>query len=83
MTGVQTCALPISDRQTHLAEIRAKEQGIDVPTYLERAAQSIPLRRAARPEELGDVVAFLASERASYITGTTLQVDGGVIQSTF
>lgn len=73
----------LTDRQTHLAEIRAKEQGIDVPTYLAQAAQSIPLRRAARPEELGDVVAFLASERASYITGATLQVDGGVIQSTF
>jgi 3-oxoacyl-[acyl-carrier protein] reductase len=73
----------LTDRQTHLAEIRAREEGIDVATYLERSAKSIPLRRAARPEEMGDVVAFLASERASYITGTTLQVDGGVIQSTF
>ncbi len=37
----------------------------------------IPLRRLGRPEEIGDVVCFLASDRASYITGTTVRVDGG------
>ena len=41
-----------------------------------------PLRRIGEPRELGEVVAFLASERASYVTGVSLQVDGGLIRST-
>jgi 3-oxoacyl-[acyl-carrier protein] reductase len=40
--------------------------------------QAIPLRRIAEPHEVGDVVTFLASDRASYVTGTVLPVDGGL-----
>ena len=39
--------------------------------------ESIPLQRLGKPEELADLVVFLASERASYITGTSIQIDGG------
>jgi 3-oxoacyl-[acyl-carrier protein] reductase len=42
---------------------------------------AIPLGRIGEPSELGDLVAFLASERASYITGAVYQVDGGIIRS--
>jgi len=44
-------------------------------------AATIPLGRFGRPGELGDLVAFLASERAGYITGAAYQIDGGVIRS--
>jgi 3-oxoacyl-[acyl-carrier protein] reductase len=42
---------------------------------------SIPLGRYGKPEEYADVVAFLASERAAYVTGSVIRVDGGLIAS--
>jgi 3-oxoacyl-[acyl-carrier protein] reductase len=44
-------------------------------------ADHSPLRRAGQPEEFASVVAFLASERSSYVTGTTIPVDGGLIRA--
>src|SRR6266508_1142191 len=73
----------LTGRQVELNELRSREEGIPVNDYTARLAASIPIRRHGRAEEIGDVVAFLASERASYVTGATIQVDGGVIQSTF
>ena len=73
----------LTDRQLELNEIRSREQGISTDAYTAQLAAAIPLRRHGKAEEIGDVVAFLASERASYVTGATIQVDGGVIQSTF
>jgi 3-oxoacyl-[acyl-carrier protein] reductase len=67
-----------TDRQTHLAKIRSEKQGITPEQYFENVASHIPLRRIADPRELGDVVAFVASERASYISGASLLVDGGI-----
>jgi 3-oxoacyl-[acyl-carrier protein] reductase len=72
-----------TDRQAELNKIRSREQGISVEEYAARIEGTIPIGRYGRPEEIGDVVAFLCSERASYLTGATVQVDGGVIQSTF
>ncbi|MDP9340922.1 MAG: SDR family oxidoreductase, partial [Actinomycetota bacterium] len=46
-------------------------------------AAAVPMGRLGQPPELGDVVAFLASERASYVTGAMLSVDGGLLQGLF
>jgi 3-oxoacyl-[acyl-carrier protein] reductase len=72
----------LTDRQYALADVRARERGITHEEYFAGQAAEVPMRRIGEPRELGDVVAFLASERASYVTGVSLQVDGGLIRST-
>jgi 3-oxoacyl-[acyl-carrier protein] reductase len=57
---------------------RLREVYPDGPT--EADLQGIPLRRLGTPREIGDVVAFLCSRRASYVTGTVVAVDGGLIR---
>ena len=73
----------LTARQVELNEIRSKQEGISVDDYAARVQRSVPIGRYGEPREIGETVAFLASERASYITGATIQVDGGLIQGTF
>jgi NAD(P)-dependent dehydrogenase (short-subunit alcohol dehydrogenase family) len=47
------------------------------PEFIRALGESTPMHRASQPEETAEVIAFLASPRASYITGTTIAVDGG------
>ena len=55
------------------------QSAVDDPAVREQQVQSIPMKRAARPEEIAHVAVFLASEKARYIHGTTIVVDGGLM----
>jgi len=57
------------------------QKAIDDPEFLEKQVQSIPWKRAARPEEIGRLAVFLASSDADYVTGSTYYMDGGLMQN--
>jgi len=67
-----------TERVKELAVANAQATGRSAAEYETEVAKDIPLRRLARPEEVADAVVWLASERAAYITGQTILVDGGV-----
>jgi 3-oxoacyl-[acyl-carrier protein] reductase len=71
-----------TDRLEELADTRAKAAGESREKIIERWAAQIPLGRVGRPEEFAAVVAFLVSERASYVNGVSIAVDGGAVRST-
>ena len=70
-----------TDRVRELDEINGKKQGISAADAKAKSIGSIPLGRYGDPTEFGRVGAFLLSNAASYLTGATVQVDGGLIRS--
>jgi 3-oxoacyl-[acyl-carrier protein] reductase len=71
-----------TDRLLQLTSVREKlASGQSETAVLRDLARDIPLQRLGQPAELGALVAFLSSQQAAYITGTTVQVDGGLIQT--
>lgn len=71
----------LTERQDELAEVRGKAAGKSKQEVIQSWALQAPIHRMAQPEEIAAAVAFLASERASYITGVTLAVDGGWVKA--
>ena len=70
-----------TDRVKQLDEIAAKRQGIGVAEAKAKSQATIPLGRYGNTDEYGRVAAFLLSDAAAYMTGATVQVDGGLIRS--
>lgn len=62
---------------TEMTDATAGRVGVDPAEWRARAAAATPLRRVARPEDIAEVIAFLASDAASFVTGQTVYVDGG------
>ena len=70
-----------TERVNELAETLAKKDGVTPADIRARWESEIPLKRLGDPSEFAAVAAFLVSERASYITGSSIAVDGGWIKS--
>jgi 3-oxoacyl-[acyl-carrier protein] reductase len=70
-----------TDRLVELADALAEKQGVAADAIVSRWVQEIPAGRLGEPAELAALAAFLASERAAYVTGASIAVDGGWIRS--
>jgi len=70
-----------TDRVVELSQVIAKRDGITAEEAVARWEREIPLGRLGVPREFAALAAFIASERASYITGQSIAVDGGWIKS--
>lgn len=70
-----------TDRLVQLAEKTAAAEGITAEEALARWERQIPMGRVGEPSEFAALVAFLTSDRASYITGASIAVDGGWVRS--
>ena len=71
-----------TDQLAALYESQAQERGFSSQELMEQATKSIPMGRPGKPEEVANLVTFLASEEAGYITGANIPVDGGALQAT-
>src|SRR5438105_4002481 len=67
-----------TERLSEVAGPRARAAGISEKEMYQRWSAEVPLRRLGKPEEIADAILWLASDRAAYVTGQTILVDGGI-----
>ncbi len=72
----------LTGRQSEIAEDLSRRTGKSIDDAMKQALVEVPLGRYGTPEEVGYLVAFLASDRASYINGAMIPIDGGMIRAT-
>jgi 3-oxoacyl-[acyl-carrier protein] reductase len=72
-----------TERLDELAEATARRTGETRASFFERLEREIPMRRVGDPRELAALCAFLASERASYVTAQSIAADGGWIRGLY
>jgi len=70
-----------TERLDEINRLQSEKRGIPLNTYKEMMKTDIPMGRFGKPEEFGQLVAFLASGYASYITGANIPIDGGLLKS--
>ncbi|HSQ20577.1 MAG TPA: SDR family oxidoreductase, partial [Blastocatellia bacterium] len=73
----------LTERLRSLSTSIAQNEGVNVEDVYARWAASTPMKRIGDPKELAAVVAFLCSERAGYLTGSVIQVDGGAYRALY
>jgi 3-oxoacyl-[acyl-carrier protein] reductase len=73
----------LTGRMKEIGAARAAGQHSSPEEYFAQQSRDVPLQRYGNPEELANAIVFLASEKASYITGATLSVDGGLMKGVF
>ncbi len=73
----------LTARQQEISASRAAKRGISVKEYMAELAGTVPVGRYGEPEELANMIVFLASERASYVNGATIGVDGGLLKGLY
>jgi len=70
-----------TDRTAYLDQLKADKRGLSREEIEHESLQNIPLKRYGDPDEFARVVAFLASDASSYVTGSSLMIDGGMVKA--
>jgi 3-oxoacyl-[acyl-carrier protein] reductase len=73
----------LTKRQEEIIKKRSAERNITAEEYIAQHSSEIPVGRFGKPEELANMIVFLCSEKASYVTGSTISVDGGLVKGLF